>query len=92
MATIDNIKTKSEQVRDATEIGENTAERVGGILCDLADVVATKANTEDVSASLSNVDNRLETLEGKDIVLSESAYNNLSSKDESKFYFVYEEE
>lgn len=37
MATIDDIKQRAEQVRDATEIGENTAARVGGVLVDLTD-------------------------------------------------------
>ena len=37
MAEIEDIKTRAEQVRDATQIGENTAERVGGVLVDLTD-------------------------------------------------------
>lgn len=37
MATIQNIKQRAQQVKDATQIGENTANRVGGVLVDIAD-------------------------------------------------------
>lgn len=37
MATIQNIKQRAQQVKDATQIGENTANRVGGVLVDMAD-------------------------------------------------------
>lgn len=37
MATIQDIKQRARQVRDATQIGENTANRVGGVLVDMAD-------------------------------------------------------
>lgn len=36
MATTEEIKKAAILVRDATQIGENTAERVGGVLVDLA--------------------------------------------------------
>ena len=36
MATTEEIKKTAILVRDATQIGENTAERVGGVLVDLA--------------------------------------------------------
>ena len=38
MATIEEIKKTAILVRDATQIGENTAERVGGVLAGLADI------------------------------------------------------
>lgn len=41
MAEIKDILTRSKQVRDATQIGENTAVRVGGILVDLCQLVKT---------------------------------------------------
>lgn len=91
MATIDEIKQGAEAMKNATQVGENTAVRVGGMFGDLADVVDTKANAEDVTTSLTNVSSRIDTLESKDIVLSESAYDDLSKKDETKFYFIYEE-
>lgn len=39
MATIDEIKQSAVAIRDATEIGENTAERVGGVLVSLLEVL-----------------------------------------------------
>ena len=38
MATIDEIKQQAEAVKNATQVGENTAERVGGALSGLADI------------------------------------------------------
>lgn len=38
MATIDEIKQQAEAVKNATQVGENTAERVGGALACLADI------------------------------------------------------
>ena len=37
MATIQDIKQRAQQVKDATQVGENTANRVGGVLVDLCD-------------------------------------------------------
>lgn len=39
MATIDEIKQQAAAVKNATQVGENTAERVGGALTGLADIV-----------------------------------------------------
>lgn len=38
MATIDEIKQQAEAVKNATQVGENTAVRVGGALAGLADI------------------------------------------------------
>lgn len=38
MATIDGIKQQAEAVKNATQVGENTAERVGGALAGLAEI------------------------------------------------------
>lgn len=38
MATIDEIKQQAEAVKNATQVGENTAGRVGGALAGLADI------------------------------------------------------
>lgn len=38
MATIEEIKQQAEAVKNATQVGENTAERVGGALAGLADI------------------------------------------------------
>ena len=59
MATIDEIKQQAILVRDATQIGENTAERVGGVLVDLANKskelegnIGKKADKETVNTEL----------------------------------------
>lgn len=46
MATIDKIKQQAEAVKNATQVGENTAERVGGALAGLADI-ADKVSIKD---------------------------------------------
>lgn len=45
MATIDEIKQQAEAVKNATQVGENTADRVGGALAGLADI-AKQQDTE----------------------------------------------
>ena len=45
MATIDEIKQQAAAVKNATQVGENTAERVGGALAGLADI-AEQQDTE----------------------------------------------
>lgn len=66
MATIDEIKQQAEAVKNATQVGENTAERVGGALAGLADIVkqqdvelGKKANAEDVNNSMQELDKKL---------------------------------
>lgn len=46
MATINEIKQQAEAVKNATQVGENTAERVGGALAGLADI-ADKVSIKD---------------------------------------------
>lgn len=45
MATINEIKQQAEAVKNATQVGENTAMRVGGVLAGLADI-AEQQDTE----------------------------------------------
>ena len=59
MATTEEIKKAAILVRDATQIGENTAERVGGVLVDLAnkskeleDNIGKKADKEEMNRLL----------------------------------------
>lgn len=59
MATTEEIKKTAILVRDATQIGENTAERVGGVLVDLAnkskeleDNIEAKAEKSEVATEL----------------------------------------
>ena len=46
MATIDEIKQQAAAVKNATQVGENTAERVGGALAGLADIA--KAHEDNI--------------------------------------------
>lgn len=46
MATINEIKQQAAAVKNATQVGENTAERVGGALAGLADI-ADKVSVKD---------------------------------------------
>ena len=59
MATIDEIKQQAEAVKNATQVGENTADRVGGVLAGLADIakqqdveLGKKADKETVNVEL----------------------------------------
>ena len=59
MATIDEIKQQAEAVKNATQVGENTAVRVGGALSGLADIakqqednIGKKANKADMDVEL----------------------------------------
>jgi hypothetical protein len=61
MATIDEIKQQAEAVKNATQVGENTAMRVGGALAGLADIakqqdveLGKKANKADMDTELGN--------------------------------------
>lgn len=47
MKTIDEIKQQAEAVKNATQVGENTAERVGGALAGLAEIA--KAQGDEIS-------------------------------------------
>ncbi len=68
MATINEIKQQAEAVKNATQVGENTAVRVGGALSGLADIakqlegnIEAKADTATVNAALANVRNTIST-------------------------------
>lgn len=78
MATTEEIKKAAILVRDATQIGENTAERVGGVLVDLAnkskeleDNIGKKANKADMDVELAkkanaeDVNNSMQELDKK---------------------------
>lgn len=51
MATIEELRKKAEQVRDATMVGENTAERVGGILVEIVDALEQGGSSGDSGGS-----------------------------------------
>lgn len=56
MATIDEIKQQAEAVKNATQVGENTAERVGGALAGLADIVKAQEDNIGKKADKAAVD------------------------------------
>lgn len=59
MATIDEIKQQAEAVKNATQVGENTAERVGGALAGLADIVKAQEDNIGKKADKAAVDAEL---------------------------------
>lgn len=67
MATIDEIKQQAAAVKNATQVGENTAERVGGALAGLADIakeqedkIGKKANTADIDTKFTEEKKRVD--------------------------------
>lgn len=64
MATIQEIKQRAATVREATQVGENTAERVGGVLVDLADTVDKKFDKTSIVQ---------ETGDGENVAMSQKA-------------------
>ena len=53
MATINEIKQQAAAVKNATQVGENTAERVGGALAGLADIAEQQdSKLSDISATI----------------------------------------
>lgn len=69
--TISQMREVAQKVKNETEVGCNTADRVGGLF-------------EDIVNYIWQHEDRL-------VVLGEKEYNSIN-KDESKIYFVYEEE
>lgn len=72
MATIDEIKQQAEAVKNATQVGENTALRVGGVLVDLCEWMKNLSGTSGgIGASLGtlltklNSDNPFPTASGQ---------------------------
>lgn len=59
MATIDEIKQQAEAVKNATQVGENTAERVGGALAGLADIAKAQEDNIGKKADNKRVDDEL---------------------------------
>lgn len=75
MATIDKIKQQAAAVKNATQVGENTAERVGGALAGLADIaeqqdteLGKKANKMDMDVELGK---KVDKEEGKSLIEDE---------------------
>lgn len=68
MATIEELRRKANLVANATEVGENTADRVGGALQDAANLIS------DVIGEVNNVNGALEMKinEAKDSISNEA--------------------
>lgn len=60
MATIDEIKQQAEAVKNATQVGENTAVRVGGALAGLADIAKAQEDNIGKKADKAAVDAELD--------------------------------
>ena len=74
MATIDEIKQQAEAVKNATQVGENTALRVGGVLVDLCEWMKNLT-----SVSWSDVTNKPSTFTPSSHSHSTSDINGLSN-------------
>lgn len=59
MATIDEIKQQAEAVKNATQVGENTALRVGGVLVDLCEWMKNLNGTSGGSGSSGTTSGKL---------------------------------
>jgi hypothetical protein len=74
MATIDEIKQQAEAVKNATQVGENTAERVGGAIAGLVELA------EQQDSKLSDLDDTFAGVASK----------NATPEDGKVFYIGYE--
>ena len=59
MATIDEIKKNAQAVKNATQVGENTASRVGGVLVDLSDALDTKIDKSNIAQELGDSEEKV---------------------------------
>lgn len=75
MATIDEIKQQAEAVKNATQVGENTALRVGGVLVDLCEWMKNLSGT----VSWSDVTNKPSTFTPSSHTHSTDNINGLSN-------------
>ena len=89
MATIDEIKQQAEAVKNATQVGENTAMRVGGALSGLADIakhqdveLGNKANTSYVDTKFTEEKNRVDTELGKKLPKDTDSESSISDGSE----------
>lgn len=69
MATIDEIKQQAEAVKNATQVGENTAERVGGALAGLAEIA--KEQEDNIRKKFDKESVAQESGEAEDKVMSQ---------------------
>lgn len=84
MATIDEIKQQAEAVKNATQVGENTAERVGGALAGLADIAKAQEDNIGKKANLKDVERALNIMReeiGERTVIEGNVENNPDEED-----------
>lgn len=65
MATIDEIKQQAEAVKNATQLGENTAVRVGGVLVDLANKAKELEGNIETKADSTETKNKFDAIDRK---------------------------
>ena len=65
MATIDEIKQQAEAVKNATQLGENTAVRVGGVLVDLANKAKELEDNIETKADSTETKNKFDAIDRK---------------------------
>lgn len=85
MATIDEIKQQAEAVKNATQVGENTAERVGGALAGLADIAKAQEENIGKKADKAAVDAALDKKADKETVNAELEKKANAEEVSSKF-------
>lgn len=81
MATIQDIKQRAQQVKDATQIGENTANRVGGVLVDMADHLEQDENDLSSLLPMDEVPTPNSVKPVKSGGVSEFVFNSISIRD-----------
>ena len=91
MATINEIKQQAEAVKNATQVGENTAMRVVGALSGLADIV--KSQEDNIGKKFDKESVVQESGEAEDIVMSQKAVGDklreISNKTNSVIGTIY---
>ena len=87
MATIDEFKQKAETIANATQVGENTAQRVGGALQDAAELIddisrecrETKKLAEGQKSKIDDLDGHTSALQG--VIASEAGARENADKE-----------
>lgn len=90
MATIDEIKQQAAAVKNATQVGENTAERVGGALAGLADFIKELVISGKVFAGIARKDTIPSANDNVFYIVTETGdYDNFNLKDISTPGVIY---
>lgn len=76
MARLEEIKNNAALVKNATQAGENTAERVGGVLSDIADLleqISGDLSKKADSQSVSDISTELEKIQATILILKHTS-------------------